>query len=243
MLGSKGTKKVGFTDFIIVLFIIGMVGLIGYNGVTKYQPAVVHAEAVQEQKRLAQDEKEKAYMDKLEKYYEEYQQLHIVTSFEREKIRIMEEYLVECGGEGGYLQGRANDFWNVCKFEDINLDPLLLWSISIQETGAGHSDAIKNLQNVGGIFAGNKLRSYYGSIYRGITDMAVNLRWSGFYDTVEGLYTNQVTNTTIEQLGAIYCPVGATNDPNGLNKHWVPNVKKHYLELLYRCETIYNGKE
>ena len=28
-------------------------------------------------------------------------------------------------------------------------------------------------------------------------------------------------------LGNRYCPVGAKNDPNGLNKHWIPNVKKY----------------
>ena len=28
-------------------------------------------------------------------------------------------------------------------------------------------------------------------------------------------------------LGKRYCPVGADNDPNGLNKHWIGNVK-HY---------------
>ena len=27
-------------------------------------------------------------------------------------------------------------------------------------------------------------------------------------------------------LGAKYCPVGAKNDPNGLNKYWVKNVTK-----------------
>jgi hypothetical protein len=27
-------------------------------------------------------------------------------------------------------------------------------------------------------------------------------------------------------LGNRYCPVGADNDPNGLNKHWIPNVEK-----------------
>ncbi len=28
----------------------------------------------------------------------------------------------------------------------------------------------------------------------------------------------------IEYLGKIYCPVGAENDPTGLNKHWITNV-------------------
>lgn len=31
-------------------------------------------------------------------------------------------------------------------------------------------------------------------------------------------------------LGKTYCPVGAKNDPNGLNKNWVKNVK-HYYEV------------
>lgn len=30
-------------------------------------------------------------------------------------------------------------------------------------------------------------------------------------------------------LGSRYCPVGASNDPRGLNKNWVKNVK-HYLK-------------
>lgn len=29
----------------------------------------------------------------------------------------------------------------------------------------------------------------------------------------------------IEFLGSRYCPVGADNDPQGLNKNWVKNVK------------------
>ena len=29
----------------------------------------------------------------------------------------------------------------------------------------------------------------------------------------------------LEFLGRVYCPVGADNDPTGLNRHWVKNVK------------------
>ena len=34
----------------------------------------------------------------------------------------------------------------------------------------------------------------------------------------------------IEFLGARYCPVGANNDPEGLNKNWVKNVKYFLLK-------------
>ena len=35
----------------------------------------------------------------------------------------------------------------------------------------------------------------------------------------------------IASLGARYCPIGADNDPTGLNKHWIKNVKYY----LTRC--------
>ena len=35
----------------------------------------------------------------------------------------------------------------------------------------------------------------------------------------------------IEFLGNRYAPIGVDNDPNGLNKHWIPNVK-HYTTKI-----------
>jgi len=35
----------------------------------------------------------------------------------------------------------------------------------------------------------------------------------------------------IASLGARYCPIGADNDPTGLNKHWIKNVRFY----LTRC--------
>ena len=34
-------------------------------------------------------------------------------------------------------------------------------------------------------------------------------------------------------LGKKYCPIGADNDPNGLNKHWIPNVKKFQKRFAF----------
>jgi len=36
----------------------------------------------------------------------------------------------------------------------------------------------------------------------------------------------------IKFLGARYCPVGADNDPTGLNKHWIKNVTKFRKKFL-----------
>ncbi len=35
----------------------------------------------------------------------------------------------------------------------------------------------------------------------------------------------------IEFLGSRYCPIGAKNDPTGLNKYWVKNVRFFYVGL------------
>lgn len=41
----------------------------------------------------------------------------------------------------------------------------------------------------------------------------------------------------IRFLGARYCPVDATNDPTGLNHHWVKNVK-HWISRIESPKTI-----
>lgn len=38
--------------------------------------------------------------------------------------------------------------------------------------------------------------------------------------------------TTIRTIGEVYCPEGAANDPNGLNKYWVPRVTNIYNQYL-----------
>jgi len=38
--------------------------------------------------------------------------------------------------------------------------------------------------------------------------------------------------TFIPLLGNRYCPVGADNDPTGLNRHWVKNVTKFYNQEI-----------
>jgi hypothetical protein len=35
----------------------------------------------------------------------------------------------------------------------------------------------------------------------------------------------------IQYLGNRYCPIGAGNDPGGLNKHWVRNVTHYYRKF------------
>jgi beta-N-acetylglucosaminidase len=118
----------------------------------------------------------------------------------------------------GKLSGAATHFINAGKKYDI--DPNLLSAIAIHETGNGSSRAAHEKNNIAGMMGRNGLRSYE-SVEESIFDMARNLRQN---------YLNQ-GKTTIADIGAKYAPVGAANDPTGLNNHWTTGVSRQLNKL------------
>lgn len=119
---------------------------------------------------------------------------------------------------GGKLSGTSAHFINAGKKYD--LDPNFLSAIAIHETGNGSSRAVNEKNNVAGMMGRNGLRSY-DSLEESIYDMARNLR-QNYLD--KGI-------TTIAAVGAKYAPVGAGNDPTGLNNHWVTGVNRQLNKL------------
>jgi hypothetical protein len=117
------------------------------------------------------------------------------------------------------LQPHAQAFIDAGK--KYGVDPRFLAAISSQETGGGTSKAIKNKNNAMGIMKGKKLRSF-NSVADSINSQARSLTREG------GFYTGK---DTIANIGGTYAPVGAANDPRGLNKHWIPNITKFYENL------------
>lgn len=98
----------------------------------------------------------------------------------------------------------------------------MLMAISKHETGNWSSSIFKNYYNMGGIIGSHGFRQY-SSLDEGIED---------FVNLLDKYYINNGRNT-IELIGAKYCPVGASNDPTGLNQHWVPQVTKYYNEYIH----------
>lgn len=98
---------------------------------------------------------------------------------------------------------------------------LLIVSISKHETGNWTSNAFKNKNNFGGVMCNSGLKKY-ATFEDGL---------NGFVNLLKNRYFNKGLNT-IEQIGAVYCPVGATNDPTGVNQYWIPNVTNYYNEYL-----------
>ena len=97
---------------------------------------------------------------------------------------------------------------------------LISIAISKWETGNYTSSLFKNNNNVGGMYCNGSFIKY-DSLDAGIHAFVSNLK-NNYFDI--GL-------TTIETIGSKYCPIGAKNDPTGLNKNWVPGVTQKLNEL------------
>lgn len=124
---------------------------------------------------------------------------------------------------------------NTCNFDKVSCiiynkanelgmserEAIISIAIARWETGNYTSSAFMNKHNVGGMM-GAKGLIQYSSLDEGITKFLNNLK-NNYFDI--GL-------DTIEKIQPKYCPVGAKNDPNGLNKYWLNGVTNLYNEMI-----------
>ncbi|EQC0753560.1 peptidoglycan DD-metalloendopeptidase family protein [Listeria innocua] len=137
----------------------------------------------------------------------------------------LEKYLEDKGA----FKGHAKDFFEYCTKYDV--DVALVVAICMAETGRGTSKAVVERNNPGGLM-GNGGGFTFDTLEKGIEAMIENL--SRNYIKL-GL-------TTPEKIQPKYCPVGASNDPGGLNVYWLTTVN-FFLEELggLSCESIPGG--
>lgn len=106
------------------------------------------------------------------------------------------------------------------------VDPALLAAISSHETGHGTSNVFLRGFNAMGVSDSKGAISYpdQTGVSQSIERMAKMLGTSGIYKPARD------TNS-IENLAKIYAPVGAGNDPRGLNNSWQNGVSNLYKAL------------
>ena len=130
----------------------------------------------------------------------------------------------------GRLSGKGSTIVSIGN--KYGVDPAFLAALMHHESGNGTSNAIINFNNPGGIMdasSGWSTLKSFPSLDSGIEYTAKNLK-NNYLD--QGL-------TTIPKIGAKYAPVGAANDPTGLNNYWVNSVSNLYNK--YSSETGYGG--
>ena len=118
------------------------------------------------------------------------------------------------------LKAYAKDFLAAGRAN--KLDPRFLASISMLETGRGTSYAFRKKNNAMGISDRNGA-IWIESVPKSIWKMANRLA------QLDGPYRGA---DTIAEIGAIYSPPGASNDPNNTNHGWPFHVSNFYKQFL-----------
>ena len=129
---------------------------------------------------------------------------------------------------GSALAAHYDTFMSAAKAN--NLDPKLLIAIAMNESARGTSYAARTRNNLFGAFDPNAINprtgargyhKYYRNEDESIRDIARRLRT----EYLDKGYTS------IETIARKYAPVGAENDPTGLNGGWPEAVGKFYQQL------------
>lgn len=113
----------------------------------------------------------------------------------------------------------ADDF--VAAGKAHNIDPAFLMAISAHETGQWTSNAFLNRNNAMGVSNAAGVvnqTSHADSIHRMAGSLAGAPGFAGYYNNAQ----------TIGDVGRIYAPVGAGNDPNNQNQYWASGVSGYY---------------
>lgn len=143
---------------------------------------------------------------------------------------ISEELFFSQFNNAGKFTDKGTVFIEVA--EKYGIDPVLMAAIAFHETGSGTSAAVMLKNNPGGLMdpaTGSRFLYSFLTIEEGIEAMGKTLHNRIIKD---GLIT-------IADLGSAYAPIGADNDPTGLNNHWVPAVTKFVAQfggLTMNCE-------
>ena len=197
------------------LIIINVVYFIGLNKKSLKMAKNDKIESVEEVAMVMDEEKEMEELEKVEKVEPKKEVKKEVKKVEQKESCNMEKE-IECkiynkGIEYGMTHEQA----------------LLAISISKSETGHWTSNLYVNKNNFGGVTKNGKMASY--STNEEGLDAFVSLLKRRYFD--QGL-------TTPEKIQPVYCPIGAKNDPNGINKNWLPVVSQFWKEYKAKYKNV-----
>ena len=145
-------------------------------------------------------------------------------------VKSARNYIFSQFNNAGKFTDKGQIFIEVA--EKYGVDPVLMAAVAFHETGSGTSAAVMLKNNPGGLMdpaTGSRFLYSFTTIEEGIEAMGKTLHNRIIKD---GLIT-------ISDLGSAYAPIGADNDPTGLNNHWVPAVTKFVAQfggLTMNCE-------
>ena len=112
---------------------------------------------------------------------------------------------------GGVLKGKGK--YIVSSAKKYGICPVFLAAICMHESGNGTSNAARVKNNICGIMVKGKTLKTFDNVPDCI-DYTAKLLSGGIYKKCK----------TVADIQKVYCPIGAKNDPTGLNKNWLSGV-------------------
>lgn len=127
---------------------------------------------------------------------------------------------------GGVLKGFGQHIVNQCR--QVDICPLFVTAVLQHESDNGTSRIAKECNNVAGIMKG-KTPVEFDDVQSCI-DFTINLLSNGSYAGKK--------RTTVQAIQQRYCPIGAGNDPKGINKHWLGGVQK-WMKITFGGDVVH----
>lgn len=122
--------------------------------------------------------------------------------------------------EGGGLAGQGQLFWEICIAYQVN--PAFAAAIACHESADTTYQPAINAHNYFGYMVGSQSMTFkqFDSLEQGLTTCISNISRNYLY-----------IGLNYRQIQQKYCPVGAANDPNGLNSAWYEGVRSKYRNI------------
>lgn len=127
---------------------------------------------------------------------------------------------------GGQLKGFGQHIINRCR--EAHICPLFVVAVMQHESDNGTSKYAREYNNVAGIMKGSKPVVF--DDVQSCIDYTVNLLSNNSYAGK--------SRKTIAKIQTRYCPVGAANDPNSLNQHWLGGVQA-WMQRTFGAKEVY----
>jgi beta-N-acetylglucosaminidase len=124
----------------------------------------------------------------------------------------------------GVLEGKAQFIKD--QAEQNKIDPLFFTAVIVHESANGKSRLARECNNISGIYKNGKYHTF-DSVDECI-EFTAKLMAGRIYRNCD----------TLLDIQRIYCPVGAANDPKGLNDNWASGVV-HHMKQMANGETTY----
>lgn len=129
----------------------------------------------------------------------------------------------------GVLKGKGDVIITAAR--NNHICPIFLTAVIMHESASGTSKFARERNNVAGIYR-NKGYHKFNNVNECIEFTAKLLG---------GKMYGGGRNNTVARVQVIYCPVGAKNDPRGVNKYWRDGVVNYMRTIFGNTVYVYNN--